>query len=78
MKQIIEELFISLLQRYQNGLEEKIRGNEFVYDSGRSYIDSQKWLKDQKATINPKNNDGNCFEYAITVALNYQNINNHP
>ena len=44
---------------------------------GGSYIDSPKWLKDKKATINPKNND-NCFQYAITVVLNYQNINNPP
>ena len=27
----------------------------------------------KKATINPKNNDDKCFQYALTVALNYQN-----
>ena len=32
---------------------------------GSSYIDSPKWLKNKKATINPKNNDNNCFQYAI-------------
>ena len=37
-----------------------------------------KWLKNKKATINPKNNDDKCFQYAVTVALNYQKINNHP
>ena len=31
--EIIEELFESLLQRYQKDLEEKMRGSEFVYDS---------------------------------------------
>ena len=41
---------------------------------GSSYRDSPKWLKNKKATINPKNNDNNCFQYALTVALNYQNI----
>ena len=40
----------------------------------RSYIDSLKWLKNKKATINPKNNDDKCFQYAVTVALNHQNI----
>ena len=25
-----------------------------------------------------KNNDEKCVQYAVTVALNYQNINNHP
>ena len=36
-----------------------------------SYIDSPEWLKDKRATINPKNIDDECFKYAITVALNH-------
>ena len=31
--EIIEELFISILQRYQEGLEESMRGSEFIFDS---------------------------------------------
>ena len=31
--EIIEELFESLLQRYQAGLEEKMKENEFIFDS---------------------------------------------
>ena len=31
-----------------------------------------------KAIINLKNNDHKCFQFAITVALNYQNIKNSP
>ena len=38
---------------------------------GWSYID---WLKNKGATINPKNKDNECFKYAMTAALNYQNI----
>ena len=64
-----------------------MRRSEFVYDSvdilyynlnkvslsrGESYIDSPKWLKNKKATINPKNKDFKCFQYALTVALNYE------
>ena len=64
-----------------------MRGSKFAYDSvdalyydlnkvsssrGGSYIDSPKWLKSKKATINPKNNDDKCFQYALTVALNYE------
>ena len=30
--------------------------------------------KNEVATINPKNNDDNCFQYALIVALNCQNI----
>ena len=35
-------------------------------------------MKNKKATINPKNNNDNCFQYALTVALNYQNIKTDP
>ena len=30
---IIDEFFKSLLQKYQEGLEESMRGSEFVFDS---------------------------------------------
>ena len=91
---IIDELFNFFLQKYQEGLEESMRRSEFIFDSvdllyynlqkinlnrkGSSYIDSPKWLKNKKATINPKNNDNNCFQYALTAALNYQNIKSNP
>ena len=87
--EVIKKLFESLLQNYQKNLEEPMRISKFVSDSidllyyhlqkislkrDRFYIDSPEWLKNKKATINPKNNDDNCFQYALTVALNHQNI----
>ena len=48
-----------------------------IYRSG-TYIDSPKWLKDKKSTINPNNNDDKCFQYAVTLALSLDNIDNHP
>ena len=74
---IIEELFKSLLQRYQEGLEESMRESEFIFDSvdaldydlnkirlsrSETYVDSPKWLKNKKATINPKNIYDKCFQ----------------
>ena len=38
----------------------------------------QIWLINKRATINPQNNDDKCFQYAITVSLNHQNIRNNP
>ena len=91
--EIIEEPFKSLLQRYQEGLEESMKGSKFTFDSvnssyyklhkislntGGSYIDSSEWLKNKKVTINPKNNDNKCFQYALTVASNYQSIKKDP
>ena len=55
--EIIKEHFQSLLQRYQKGLKEKMRRNEFIFYSvdlvhykfnkirNGSYVDSLKWLK---------------------------------
>ena len=31
-------------------------------------------VKKQQTTVNPKNNDDRCFQYAVRVALNYKNI----
>ena len=91
--EIIKELFKSLLQRYQENLQEKMRGSDFAFDGvnflyydfnkisvsrGGSYIDSPKWLKDKKSTINQKDNDHKCFQYAVTLALNVDKINDHP
>ena len=46
---------------------------------GSSYIESPEWLHNKGVTINPKNTKGNnCFQYAITARLNYQNIDCHP
>ena len=47
-------------------------------NKGGSYIDSPKWLKNTKASINLKINDDNCFQYVLTVALNYEQIKKHP
>ena len=43
-----------------------------------SYIDSPKWIKNKKATINPQNKDNGCFAYALIAALNHHKIDNHP
>ena len=58
--EVIEELFKSLLQGYQENLEEKMKGSEFVFDGinslyydlnkisldrGGSHIDSPEWIK---------------------------------
>ena len=91
--EIIKERFKSLLERYQENLQEKMRDSDFAFDGvnflyydfnkisigrGGSYIDSPKWLKDKKSSVNPKNNDHKCFQYAVTLALNLDEINDHP
>ena len=90
---ITEKLFESLLKKYEENLQNKMRGSEFEFDGvnflyydfnktsinrGGSYIDSPKWLKDKKSTINPKNNDDKCFQYVVTLALNLDKIKKDP
>ena len=87
--EVIKELFDSLKNRYQNNLE-SMKGSEFVFDyvhlmyyktnSNRvgSYVDSLNWIKSKKVTINPINKkDNKCFQYVVTVALNYEEIGKH-
>ena len=38
----------------------------------------QTGWKRKKRTINPKNADEKCFQYATTVAINYEEIESHP
>ena len=40
------------------------------FKRGGSHIDSPDWIKNKKATINPKNTDDKYFQYVVTVALN--------
>ena len=90
---IIEQLIESLLKKYEENLQNKMRVSEFEFDGvnffyydfnktsinrSGSYIDSPKWLKDKKSTINPKNNDDKCFQYAVTLALNLDKIKKDP
>ena len=66
-----------------------MRGSEFVFDfveslnyifhkvdlkrSG-SYIETPDWIQNKGATRNPQNKDDKCFHYAVTIALNYDEI----
>ena len=90
---VIKLLFESFLKIYDLNLQEKMKGSDFAFDGvnffyydfnktsinrGSSYIDSPQWLKNKKSTINPKNNDDKCIQYAVTLALNLNSIDNHP
>ena len=66
-----------------------MRGSDFVFDYVESlnyifhkvdmkrsglYIETPKWIKNKKATIHPHNKDNKCFQYDVTIALNYDEI----
>ena len=70
-----------------------MKGSDFIFGSvklmyykchavsfirGGSYFDSSDWMKKKKATINLKIKiDDKCFQYAETVALDYEEIESH-
>ena len=66
-----------------------MRDNEFVFDylhllyykchrinfnRGGLYIDSADWIKNKKAINSINKKDNKCFQYAVPIALNYQEI----
>ena len=71
-----------------------MKRNEFVFEyfqllyfkchktnpnRGGSYMHSPDWIKNKKATINPINKkDNKCFQYAVTVTLNHEEIGKKP
>ena len=90
---IVDELLKTLYSRYEDSLETRMEVCDLVFDSvqflyykcqrincrlGGSYIDSPDWIKKEKVTINPKNKDDICFQYPVTVALNYEETKWNP
>ena len=91
--EIIEGLFESFLRKYVENFQEKMKGSDFEFDDvnflyydfnkisinrGGSYIDSPKWIKNKRSTINPRNNYYKCFQYAIALALTLDKIKKDP
>ena len=89
VNEIVDEHFESLRSRYQGNLETSIRESDFIFDSVKlmyykchkvnfrrcgSCIDSPGCIKREKKTIFPKNINDKCFQYAETVALDYEEI----
>ena len=91
-EEVAENLTMQLLQKYQDNLQNKMKGSDFIFNGinylyydlnritiskGGSYIESPKWLKDKKCITNQKNTDNKCFQYATTLALNFNNMDKH-
>ena len=70
-----------------------MKGSHFIFDSvqpiyqkchkvsfkcGGSYINSLGQIKKQKSNNKSKNEDNKFFHYAVTVALNYEQIEPPP
>ena len=80
-EEVAENLVMLILQKYQDNLQNKMKSSDFIFNGinylyydinritiskGGSCIESPKWVKDKKCTINQKNTDNKCFQYATT------------
>ena len=91
--EVIKELFDSLKNRYQNNVQSMKSSEfvfDYVHvmyyvkcliinpNRAGSYIDSPDWIKNKKATIKLINRkDNECFQYAMSGAINYAEIGKH-
>ena len=86
---ITDRLYNTLINRYQEGLENKMNGSNYVFDNvnlldiNLNKISISRCRKNgmqiKKCTINPHNDKDNmCFMYALTAANCYINISNDP
>ena len=84
----------SLYEKYQEDLRLSHANSSFTYESveecnihfnkidlrrGATYIESPKWLKNKKATINSKNTkDVYCSMHSIIMALYHAKLETNP
>ena len=90
IKDVIDRLFDTTLERFQQAIKTSIKGSEFTHEivasmyyyfqkidmiRAESYIKSDEQLLNKGASINPKNEkDKKCFQHSITSGLNYDKI----
>ena len=92
VNEAVKDLLVTLKENYSYDLT-RMEGSEYHFERvvllryklhkislrrGDSYIDSPKWIKNKKGTLNPKNEDDKCFMYVIIASLNHDKIDNHP
>ena len=91
--EVTEELFQSLMSRYQFGLETSMNDSDFMFDcvhllyskchkinfKCRSYIDPPDWIKNKKPTIHTVHKkDYKSFQFVVKAILNHEEIKKDP
>ena len=90
LDEIVNEMIAHMKEQIENSA---LLNSRFVFDEvlftnvnfhqlsltrGSSYLPLPNWLARKKAIINPKNEDQECFKWAIIVASRFEEINNNP
>ena len=90
LNEIVNEIFAHIKMQIENPA---LRNNVFRFNAilflnvnfhqlnltrDRSYLPLPDWIVNKKTVINPKNEDNECFKWAVTAALHHEEINSHP
>ena len=90
LDEIVNEMIVHMEGQIENPA---LLNSRFVFDEilftnvdfhqlnltrGSSYLPLPNWLARKKAIINPKNEDQECFKWAVIAALRWEEINNSP
>ena len=90
MDEIVNEIIVHIKEQVENPA---LLNSRFVLDEvlftnlnfhqlnltrGSSYLPLPDWLARKKAIINPKNEDQECFKWAVIAARRWKEINDNP
>ena len=90
LDEIVNEMIAHMKEQIENPA---LLNSRFVFDEvlftnvdfhqlnlmrGSSYLPLPNWLAWKKAIINPKNEDQECFKWAVIAASRWEEINNNP
>ena len=90
MDEIVDEMIKHMKEQIKNPalLNSRFVFNEVLYidvdfhqlnlTTGSSYLPLPDWLMKKKATINPCNEDQECFKWAVIAASRWEDIDNNP
>ena len=74
----IDEIFSQLIEKQEelteslkhlNFTSEGIESIVYNFTLANTFIETREWIKNIKCTINPQNNDNQCFQYSITLYI---------
>ena len=90
VEEIVDEMINHMKEQVENPA---LLNSRFVFDEvlftnidfhqlnltrGSSYIPLPQWLDNKKATINPRNEDQECFKWAVIAASRWEEIGKNP
>ena len=90
VEEIVDEMINHMKEQVENPalLNSRFVFNEVLFTNidfhqlnltrGSSYIPLPQWLDNKKAIINPRNEDQECFKWAVITASRWEEISKNP